>query len=277
MHIERPARVLLGWLTAQEAEICQSGRGARTPLQEDAERAERARAAVAERAAGIDQTDVITDPPAELNDHIGQLQVPAAAYFREGWRVAIADLSRVCAVQPSVFIDHAEQRTAGVDANDIRSIAALALPLPAEAQLPIQFDQTRQTWVVSSPNPNLRIVGNWSTPLQGGMIGLGFGVSITPSFLQVASFQGRFVLRDGNHRAYGFLRRGIIRAPVLFREFPQFQELGLPAGLLSQAAYLGDRPPVLPDYLDDGVSGLVSIPAVQKMIVVVGMELTSLA
>jgi hypothetical protein len=40
MHIERPARVLLGWLTAQEAEICQSGRGARTPLQEDAERAE---------------------------------------------------------------------------------------------------------------------------------------------------------------------------------------------------------------------------------------------
>jgi len=27
----------------------------------------------------------------------------------------------VCAVQPSVFVDHAEQRTAGIDPNDIRS------------------------------------------------------------------------------------------------------------------------------------------------------------
>src|SRR6266852_3960480 len=92
LHLERPARVLLGWLTAQEAEHFQSGRGARTPGREDAERAERARTAVAARAAGIDQADVITDPPAELNDHIERLQQPAGAYFREGWRVVVADL-----------------------------------------------------------------------------------------------------------------------------------------------------------------------------------------
>jgi hypothetical protein len=57
-HIERPARVLLGWLSAQEAEISQSGRGTRTPVVADAERAERARTAVVARAAGIDQTGV---------------------------------------------------------------------------------------------------------------------------------------------------------------------------------------------------------------------------
>src|SRR5258708_7841877 len=112
VHIERPARVLLGWLTAQEAENFQSGRRARPVIPADTEGAERARAAVATREVGIDQTDVITDAPAELNDHIGRLQEPAAAFFREGWRVAVADLTRICALQPSVFVDHAEQRTA---------------------------------------------------------------------------------------------------------------------------------------------------------------------
>jgi len=276
-HIERPARVLLGWLSPEEAALYQSGRGTRQPEVEDASRAERAQVAVSERAVGIDQTGVVSDPPVVLNEHIERLQEPAAAYFREGWRVAVVDLSRVCAVQPSVFVDHAEQRTAGIDPNDIRSLAAAALPLPADSALPIQFDEARQTWVISSPNPNLRIVGHWSTPLQPGIFGLGFGVSVMPSFLQVAGFQGRFVLRDGYHRAYGFLLRGITRVPAFVRELAPFQDLGLGAGLLNQAAYLGDRPPLLGDYLDDAVSVLVRVPAVQKMIVVAGIELTPLA
>jgi hypothetical protein len=171
-------------------------------------------------------------------------------------RVAIADLTRVCAVQQSVFVDHAEQRTAEVNADDIRSIAASSLPLPAASPLPLQFDETRQTWVISSPNPNLRIVGNWSGPLQGGMIGIGFGVSVNAIVSAGCS----------SVESPGFRR--------LFGRFPPFQDLGLPAGLLSQATYLGDRPPILPDYLDDAVSALVSIPAVQKMIVIAGMELT---
>lgn len=277
VHIERPARVLLGWLTAQEAAQFQSGRGSRLVTAAETESAERARATVARRNGGIDQTNAVTDAPAELNDHIERLQEPAAAFFREGWRVAVVDLTKICPLQPSVFVDHAEQRTADVVADDIQSIATSTLPLPSVATLPIQFDETRQTWLVSSPNPNLRIVGNWSGPLQGGLIGLGFAVSITPSFLQVARFQGRFVLRDGYHRAYGFLQRGITRVPAFVREFAPFQDLGLPAGLLSQAAYLGDQPPTLPDYLDDALSVTVSIPAVQKMIVVTGMELTPLA
>ncbi len=65
--------------------------------------------------------------------------------------------------------------------------------------------------------------------------------------------------------------------PAFVREFSRFQDLCLPAGLLDQAMYLGDRPPILPDYLNDSVSALISIPAVQKMIVVAGMELTPLA
>ncbi len=62
-HIERPARVLLGWLSPDQAECYQSGHGSRKPQAEDASRAERARAAVSERAIGIDQTGVVIDAP----------------------------------------------------------------------------------------------------------------------------------------------------------------------------------------------------------------------
>jgi hypothetical protein len=41
--------------------------------------------------------------------------------------------------------------------------------------------------------------------------------------------------------------------------------------------YLGNRPPLLRDFLDDEVAANVDVPAVQKMIVVQGMELTPLA
>jgi len=45
-----------------------------------------------------------------------------------------------------------------------------------------------------------------------------------------------------------------------------------PRTLLPQDAYLGSRPPLLPDMLDDTVSASVQVPAVQKMIVINGMQ-----
>lgn len=279
--IERPARVLLGWLTAEETQGLQSCGGTRLPTGEDAQRAEQARMAVAVRPAGVSQENVIVEAADELQDHIRRLQQesPAAAMmFKEGWKVVIADLTSVCSLQPSVFIDHAERRTAAVDAGDIKSVAAVSLPITTEAsKLPLQFDKTRQAWMLSSANPNLRIMGNWSGELQPRVLGVGFAISMMASFVQVARFQGRFLLRDGYHRTYGLLKRGITRVPAFFREFPNFEELGLPAGLLSQAVYMGDRPPLLPDYLDDSVSAEMPLPASQKLILVSGMELTPLA
>src|SRR5206468_11873206 len=125
-------------------------------------------------------------------------QAPGAAqYFQQGWRVCIADLRMVCALQPTIFTDQAVERTRGVPFNDLRSIAALSLPIPVTSQLPSLFDQAKQSWILSSGNPNLRIVGNWSGQIQPGMAGFGFIVSVLPSFIQVVSISNRYVLRDG--------------------------------------------------------------------------------
>jgi hypothetical protein len=274
-QLQRPARTLLGWMTQEEAILVQNGRRTGDAAAVYSVRAQAARDAVAGRPVGVDQTDIVSAMPSELESYVNALQQPAALFFNEGWTVGIVDLRRVCAVQPNVFTDHTEQRTASGNPNDLQSLAHITLPIPTNAEIPAQFDKARQTWMINSANPNLRIVGNWAGHVQPGVVGLGFTVAITPSFVQVARLQNRYVLRDGYHRAYGLLRRGISFVPVFVRDFG-FQELGLPSGMLPQTAYLGERPPLLSDYLDDSVSSDVMLPATQKMIVINGMELTPL-
>ena len=108
-QLQRPARALLGWMTHEEAILVQNGRrtgDAPTPY---SVRAQAAREAVAQRAAGLDQTGIVSVTPSELETHVNALQQSAAAFFSEGWTVAIVDLRRVCAVQPNVFTDQTEQ------------------------------------------------------------------------------------------------------------------------------------------------------------------------
>jgi len=241
-------------------------------------RARQARDSVARRKKAGDQGDIIREVPSTLDGYVASLrQSPAAkVYFDEGWRVALADLSKVCALQPHIFTDHAEDRTANVDSENLESLAGVALPLPTQVEIPAQFDEHRQAWIISSPNPNLRVVGNWAGQVQPGATGFGFIVTVLPSFVQVARVDNRYVLRDGYHRAFGFLKRGAHWVPVFVREYARYEELGLGPGLLPPSSYLGDRPPLLVDYFDDEVSADVSLPGFQKMIVIHGLELTPL-
>lgn len=276
-QMQRPARVLLGWMTEEQALHFLSGQRRDVELNADQREHFRcAQAAVAARKAGIDQSGAVMEPPAELSAYISALQQAPAAkvFFDQGWRVAVIDLEKICSLQTHVFIDHAEERTSGARADNIESLARVSLPLPTEVQLPAQYDQHRQAWMISSPNPNLRIVGNWAGAVQPGLMGFGFAVTVLPSFLQVARVQKRYVLRDGYHRAVGFLKQGISKVPTLVRDYAEFEDLGLPPGLFPPAVYLGERPPRLVDFLSDDVSAEVSLPASQRMIVVHGLELT---
>jgi hypothetical protein len=156
-------------------------------------------------------------------------------------------------------------------------IAAVTLPVGiADEAFPVQFDEERRTWLISDANPNLKLVGHYGGRIQDGApLSFGFNVAVVPSFVQVACHHGRYVLRDGYHRAFGLLQRGITRVPAFVRDFG-VGGLGLGAGLFGTDVYLGARPPLLSDFLDDAVAADVPIPTVQKMIVIQGMELTPL-
>jgi hypothetical protein len=260
----------------------------------DAQRARvsQARDAVAARPAGIDQAGLVSPLSDELADHVARLgATPAGARMRaEGWEIAMVDLSRVVAVAPSVFTGTAAERAASLDPGDLRAVAGLTLPVshsrpvgelsPGDDLAPIQgqYHYLKQTYTIISPNLNLTVAGNFDAPgnidarQPGGLLGFGFNVTVPPSFIQVARFQGRYLLRDGYHRSFGLLSCGITRVPAYVRDFATAEEL-VPAGTLPRSAWVGDRPPLLRDYHDDLVAEPVLLPVPHRMIVIHAVEL----
>lgn len=273
----RPARALIGWLPEDRAlRLLNSNDATAAATESQRSLVAAAQEAVNQRSPGADQDGLIEEcAPGLLDDHIDRLRNGAGSqYFAEGWRVALVDLARVCAFQPTVFVDSAAERAAGVDPEDISGLARVTLPTEWQLEQQAQLDEGRNQWLLVSRNPNLRVVGHFAGPLQpGGPPGFGFLATILPSFLQVAEYQGRFYLRDGYHRSLGLLGVGAQRVPAFVRTFDSIQQL-VPAGMLPQEAFVGDRPPTLADYSSDVVSAAVDIPASQKMIVVQALELS---
>jgi len=242
-------------------------------------RADAARRAVAARAAGIDQRDAVLELPGLLDGHIDRLRGEPllASYFESGWEAKIVDLRRLGALQPHVHSDDAGGRLDGADGDDLRTLAAISLPVPESTKLPVQFDRSRNAWIFSGEDLNLSVVSQFQGEVQPGTFGFGFVVGVVPSLMQVARLQGRYLLRDGYHRAHGLLLRGITHVPALVRDFSSLAELALTPVMLPADVFLGERPPVLSDYLDDTVAADVMLPSFRKIVVIQALELTPMA
>ena len=285
-----PARALLGWLPPEHAETLLDSQADGELSDAQRARINQALAAVAARPAGVDQDGLISPIPDELANHVTRLEAtPAGARMRaEGWATAMADLARVVAIAPSVFTDTAIERAAILDPGDLRGIAELTLPArhprpigelsPGDDVLPIhcQYHHRTKTYTITSPNLNLAVISNFDAPgnraPQPSQMGHGFTVGVPPSFIEVARFQGRYVVRDGHHRAFGLLSRGITRVPVYVRDVATAEDLA-PAGTLPRSAWQGERPPLLRDYHDDLVAESLLLPVPSRTIVIQATEL----
>lgn len=280
VEVKRPARALIGWMAPEDGALWLAGRQIGHPEREEfIRRTVRAREAVAARSAGVDQSEMFQALPAELDAHIEALKTndTSANLFHEGFRISLVDLHKVCAIQPLIYTASASDRLAGVDPASVEALAAVSLPIPRPEMMPVQFDPVKNAWIFSSANPNLRIAGHFSGEVQPGVHGFGFVVNIPKSYVQIAGYRGRYFLRDGYHRTFGLLALGVRWIPSLVREFSCIEEVGLPVGLLQQEAFLGDRPPLLTDYTAEDVSARIEVAATQKMVVVQGLELSTLS
>lgn len=283
---KRKARALIGWLPETDGALWIAGRELQAaPDPAHIARCQQARAAVAARAAGLDQTGVFTTLPAELDAHMAALRAHAwgAQVLTESGTPTMVDLRRIVAAQPMVHTEDAVKRVAGLAAGDLPGIASVTLPIPPATPpgLPMAFDEAKNAYVFTSANPNLRVVGHFVSPMQVGnnlqIPGAGFLIHQSDSYLAVVGVNGRYILRDGYHRAYGLLRAGLNVVPALMREHRTYAESQMPVhGMLASELILGDRPPLLTDYLDDAVSVDTSAPITTKTIVVQALEITPL-
>jgi len=148
------------------------------------------------------------------------------------WTVQRVDLTRVLSIQKLITTDGLDIRVRAAN-NDETALAELCLPSVQAAPPCGAFtDPDRLGFTISSRNPNLRIVG---THMQEGLVtrapgvqpqkvqAITFFVTMGTSYLQLARYQGRYLLRDGYHRAAGLLRAGINEVPAVVTDAPSFQ------------------------------------------------------
>jgi hypothetical protein len=268
-----PARALLPWLPQQGA---LNLAGAVGPVDADAVTAQwRAmQNALNSRSRNVPTDPIVGDLPTDLNEHVAEVRAAGefAPFAAEGWEPSLVDLGAIIAAQPCV------RRGASRPAEDFSNVVGLArvtLPLAAEVDLDLFVDNPTKPGVikVASTNPNLRVVGfvnghadgHASTQVVGAVVGA------TPSYMQVGIYAGRPILRDGYHRAVELLERGVTVVPALVRAIDNIDQL-FPAWqrpqMLPEDAWLGRKPPLLSDYLDDELCATVRLPAVSKAIVI---------
>ena len=276
----RPARALIGWIAADATHSMMAGPGAQPPYSPDIlERAERARAVVTARSPLGPQHAVIADAPTDLSDWITDLEAKPfyRAFLNEGWRVRVANLSYVRALQPIIHVDHAEERTQYAVAGDVRSLAAITIPTSRPKELlAIEPSPDGRRWTLSCRNPHLRILGPYRADLDDSGYKtkiFGFQTELSHSLVQVVRWRGIYVLRDGYHRSYGLLARKITSIPVIYREWPDDQLPVVGPGIFDPLIYLSDRSPLFTDYFEDTVSAPIEVRKTQKTYVIQVVEL----
>jgi hypothetical protein len=280
----RPARALIGWMPEREAQIMLAiPLAPATPLPEHVRRVKAAHAAVRSRPTGIDQTNVFSAIGGELRDYLSEFQEHPnyKQYIASGCSIRIANLNELCALQPVVhldYLDHSDQLkelTRRAVQDDMISLVRITLPMSPSVDLPVQFDQERNAWIIRSRNPDTRIIGHFRAQVEvaPGLFGMGYGfcIALLPSFVQVVLYRGRYFLKDGYHRSLALLEKGITHIPVIYQEIVESQNLEL-EGRFPDEIILGTHPPQLPDYFRDDVAAAGFHLASQKTIEIQSME-----
>lgn len=124
------------------------------------------------------------------------------------------------------------------------------------------FDSTMRddrTLIIRSENPNVQIT------LSGGA----FCATVTTGspFVEVAEFRGRWFLRDGYHRCYQFLRKGLDTVPAVIVRARSLNELGaVSPKFFSEEVLFSQRPPMLIHFLDDDLTATYFRPRLVKVL-----------
>jgi hypothetical protein len=169
-------------------------------------------------------------------------------FGRRRWRFAAVPLRALVAPQPSVHFSYARSRAAP---------AGQAAPPALEICLPAEPESLDLWGGVGEAGPDLPAATFWTHDLNvhvtsarlepSPRLRVTFSLTKTAVFAQVLRLGGRFVLRNGTHRAVGLALRGESHLPCVLVDADDPEDLPriLPARVL-----LGPCPPMVADFLD---------------------------
>jgi hypothetical protein len=276
--MNRPVRILLPWFERREAITALLG--FRMPSREqEADAASKeydaARAALATRLPCSGEAPEVEPPPPEIADAAASLlkQLQASPWEKDrpcNLRVAVVNLRQVVAFQKAISLDGVAERVATVAVDDWRSLAALCLPngdrIP-EDELRGTFDKDERGMTITSLNPNLRASSVRPLGQRSGAHVFGVEVVFGTPFVHVVEYQGRLFLRDGCHRTFGLLARGLDRVPCIVERGTSPADIhGGGTSFIGRETLLGPQPPFLTDFHDPAYSRTVEQQCFRKVV-----------
>jgi len=276
--MNRPVRILLPWFERREAITALLG--FQLPRSEKeavaaSEEFDAARATLRTRPPYSEEPLELGPLPAEIAEagasYLEQMRAPAWEQGRpRDVRAALVDLRRVIAFQKAISLDGIAQRVAAAVADDWRSLAALCLPSAdgaSEEELRGTFDKDERGMTITSLNPNLRASPVRPLGQKGGAQLFGVEVVFGTPFIHVVEYRGRLFLRDGYHRTFGLLARGIHRVPCLIERGASSADIhGGGTAFIGREHLLGPQPPLLTDFHDPAYSRTVEQQSFRKVV-----------
>lgn len=274
--MKQPARALLGYLTKEEAiQLLSAGEEPSGRLAE----MEASWARLAGNVASRDEyrpADPVVDTPANIKTELrvfSERPDVQAAMRPHDWSIGVVELSTsVLSYQRIVMTRGADSRVQGALPGNLESLIPICLPPPVPEQFKGSFDATQNAFTAWSMNPNLRItgfgIGSATMPdIPDSQQVFGFTMSFGTKFVQVAEYKGRWMIRDGYHRIFGLLKRGITQIPCVLVRAKSFEETGAGRpGFFGYETILGERPPRVTDFISPDYSAEIAAQVVTRVI-----------
>src|ERR1700709_637531 len=124
------------------------------------------------------------------------------------WSLGVVDLRSLIAFQRRLYFPNELPQRRVPAAGDWPALFAHSFGSARPPEFERTYNRSNQTLILRSENPNLhfRMTNDAGIPLS---------VHTGSPFFEVASFSGRWFLRDGYHRAYSFMRAGVWQVPAV--------------------------------------------------------------
>jgi hypothetical protein len=274
-------RFLAGFVTESEARAYVTSQGIQlTPEEDERYRAEVSKALAFVRAIPTrdGSSPKVLPLPATARGRVNALEAePTFKELVQGgvsseW--AMVEASKLRCFQQNINLEYVDQLQPRLPrADDTEALLAFCQPLVSERKkvpIPIQFNPASNTYTIVTENLDFRILGNINgqtndaNGIERTFVGFMFGFGLPQ--IVVAEYKGRYILRNGYHRAFSLLKAGHKELPCLIVHTENYQGTGGSApGFLPPDLVMSDRAPELGDYLTDAA---IDIPRRRLRVIV---------
>lgn len=164
------------------------------------------------------------------------------------------ELGKVVAFQAYLNCEYLEALARRIPAHgDEEALLRFCLPTRTDKvgeALLANINPDTNTFTASTDNLDFRIVGNvQGEDATSGRKFTGFAYGPGLREMSVAEYNGRFILKNGYHRAFALRKAGYQFAPVLIVKVPTYNLTGANRpGFFPSDVLMGPRPPIIDDF-----------------------------